>query len=155
MRDVDHPARRQFAGLAYFPVGAGWVVDARFEAYDPPKRIPIMDILGEERHMSAPGALVFQKDGHLWRLDAIEEEPGAEELFIMFADRTSARETYGAGRFLYVPRPVNGRVPVDFNKAYNPPCAFNDFATCPLPPPQNRLELRVEAGELTYRRPGA
>jgi uncharacterized protein len=155
VRDLEHPARRQFAGLQYFPVAPEWLVEARFEPYAPAKRIPIMDILGEERPMASPGALVFEKDGRTWRLDAIEEEPGAEQLFVMFADGTSARETYGAGRFLYVSRPMQGRVLVDFNKAYNPPCAFNDFATCPLPPQQNRLGVRVEAGELKYERPGS
>ena len=101
--------------------------------------------------MTAPGALVFERDGREWRLDAIAESPDAEELFIMFADQTSARETYGAGRFLYVSRAGDGPVPVDFNKAYSPPCAFNEFATCPLPPRQNRLALPVRAGELKPR----
>jgi hypothetical protein len=152
VRDIEHPARRKFAGLGYFPVSEAWTVQARFEPYTPAKQIPIMDILGEERPMAATGALVFEKDGREWRLDAIEESPDSEELFIMFADATSGRETYGAGRFMYVPKPVDGRVTLDFNKAYSPPCAFNDFATCPLPPPQNRLDLRVAAGELKYDR---
>ena len=95
---------------------------------------------------------MFEKDGGEWRLDAIEESPDSEDLFIMFADATSGRETYGAGRFMYVPKPTDGRVTLDFNKAYSPPCAFNDFATCPLPPHQNRLDLRVAAGELKYDR---
>ena len=103
-----------------------------------------------EQEYESPGAVVFQKDGREWRLDAVLEEPGDRELFIMFADATSGHETYGAGRFLYVPLPSAGRTRLDFNKAYNPPCALNDFATCPLPPPQNHLKLRVEAGEKTY-----
>jgi uncharacterized protein (DUF1684 family) len=152
VRDVEHPARRKFAGLDYFPVSDEWSIQARFEPYAPVRRIPIVDILGEERPMAAPGALVFEKDGREWRLDAIEESPDSKELFVMFADATSGRETYGAGRFMYVPKPVDGRVTLDFNKAYSPPCAFNDFATCPLPPPQNRLDLRVTAGELKYDR---
>lgn len=154
VRDVEHPARRKFAGLDYFPVNEAWNVQARFEPYTPARRIPIVDILGEERPMAAPGAVLFEKDGREWRLDAIEETPDSKELFIMFADATSGRETYGAGRFMYVPKPVDGRVTLDFNKAYSPPCAFNDFATCPLPPPQNRLDLRVAAGELKYERFG-
>jgi uncharacterized protein len=148
VRDVEHPLRRQFAGLEYFPIRPEWVVDARYEPYEPARQIVIMDILGEERPMTAPGALVFERGGQEWRLDAIADDPDGDQLFIMFADGTSARETYGAGRFMYVPRPKAGRVQVDFNKAYSPPCAFNEFATCPLPPPQNRLALRVEAGEL-------
>ena len=101
--------------------------------------------------MQAPGYLTFTVDGQEWRLDALLEEEGAERLFIMFADATSGRETYGAGRFMYVPLPVEGVVPLDFNLAYNPPCAFNEFATCPLPPRQNRLKVRIDAGERTYQ----
>jgi hypothetical protein len=94
--------------------------------------------------------VVFTKNGRQWRLDTVLEDPRDQELFIMFADATSGHETYGAGRFLYIPLPANGTVVLDFNKAFNPPCALNDFATCPLPPFQNRLKLKVEAGEKTY-----
>ena len=100
--------------------------------------------------MQAPGYLTFTAGGQEWRLDALLEEEGADSLFLMFADATSGRETYGAGRFMYVPLPVAGEVPLDFNLVYNPPCAFNEFATCPLPPRQNRLTLRIDAGERTY-----
>jgi uncharacterized protein len=93
---------------------------------------------------------VFSKDGKEWRLDTVLEAPEDRELFVMFADATSGKETYGAGRFMYIDMPTNGTVLLDFNKSYNPPCAFNDFATCPLPPFQNRLTLRVEAGEKSY-----
>jgi uncharacterized protein (DUF1684 family) len=94
---------------------------------------------------------VFTKGGKEYRLDAVLEDPADKELFVMFADATSGKETYGAGRFLYVPLPANGVVRLNFNKAYNPPCAFNEFATCPLPPFQNRLSaLRVDAGEKNY-----
>ena len=98
----------------------------------------------------SPGALEFTKDGRAWRLDTVLEQAGDQQLFIMFADTTSGQETYGGGRFLDIPLPVAGSAVVDFNKAYNPPCALNDFATCPLPPPQNRLKLRIDAGELKY-----
>lgn len=151
VRDVAHPLRTHFAGLDYFPIDAEWVRRARFHSYDPVKRIPIVNILGMVVDMDSPGYLAFKTPGHEWLLDALVEGPDAEELFLMFADATSGRETYGAGRFLYVPLPVEGKVLVDFNKAYNPPCAFNEFATCPLPPQQNRLSLRIEAGELSYR----
>lgn len=150
VRDVDHPARKHFAGLEYFPARSDWIVDARFEPYPADKRIPILNILGMTEQMVSPGAIVFNKDGREWKLDTILEVPGDKELFLMFADQTSARETYGAGRFMYIPMPQNGRVTVDFNRAYNPPCAFNEFATCPLPPSQNRLQTRVEAGEKKY-----
>ena len=150
LRDLADPHRLQFRGLEYFPVSTDWVVNARFERYRPAHHIPIVNVLGMELEMESPGALVFNKDGREWRLDAVLEEPGDTELFIMFADGTSGRETYGGGRFLYVPIPQGTSVAVDFNKAYNPPCALNEFATCPLPPQQNRLKLRVTAGEKKY-----
>jgi uncharacterized protein len=150
IRDVDHPARKHFAGLEYFPAKQDWIIDARFEPYPANKRIPILNILGMTDQMVSPGAIVFTKNGKEWRLDTILEAPDDDELFVMFADATSARETYGAGRFLYIPLPQNGRAKVDFNRAYNPPCAFNEFATCPLPPQQNRLQMRVDAGEKKY-----
>lgn len=150
VRDKNNVHRRQFTGLQYFPISADWAFEARFEPYEPRRHVAITNILGMEENMDSPGALVFTKDGREWRLDAVLEEPDATELFVMFADATSGKETYGAGRFMYLPLPVNGKVPLDFNKAYNPPCAFNDFATCPLPPPQNRLALRVDAGEKNY-----
>jgi len=150
VRDSQSPHRLNFKGLDYFPVEASWVFNARFEPYTN-KKLPIVNILGMTEDMPAPGALVFTKDGKEYRLDTVLEEPDATELFVMFADATSGKETYGAGRFLYVPMPKDGKVRLDFNKAYNPPCAFSDFATCPLPPSQNRLmSLSVLAGEKTY-----
>jgi uncharacterized protein (DUF1684 family) len=153
VRDVEHPARKGFHGIEYFPIGAEWVLDAKFEPYDPIRHIEIVNVLGMTEKMVSPGAIVFSKDGKDYRLDAILEVPDDQELFVMFADVTSARETYGAGRFLYIPMPSNGRTTIDFNKAYNPPCAFSNFATCPLPPWQNRLPLRIDAGEKKYLHP--
>ena len=150
VRDTDSVRRREFPGLQYFDADASWKLDARFEPHVPTRTIPIMNILGMELEMPSPGALVFERDGQTWRLDAIDEDPTAPTLFVMFADGTTGRETYGAGRFLDVPRPVAGRVTLDFNRAYNPPCAFNTFATCPLPPPQNKLTLRIPAGEKNF-----
>lgn len=150
VRDTQHPLRTQFKGLKYFPISAQWAIDAKFERYEPVKYIEIMNILGMTESMVSPGAVVFNKEGHEWRLDTVLEAPGATELFVMFADATSGRETYGAGRFLYIPLPQSDRALLDFNKAYNPPCAFSGFATCPLPPRQNRLALRVAAGEKKY-----
>ena len=151
VRDVAHPLRTHFPGLDYFPIDDAWSLRAQFHPYQPVKRIPIVNVLGMVEDMQSPGYLTFALHGQEWRLDALLEEEGAEDLFLMFADATSGRETYGAGRFLYVPLPVNGEVPVDFNLAYNPPCAFNEFATCPLPPRQNRLTLRIDAGERAYK----
>ena len=150
VRDTDSARRRDFPGLEYFAADPSWRIEARFEPYVPARTIPIMNVLGMELDMPSPGALVFERGGQTWRLDTIDQDASAPTLFVMFADGTTGRETYGAGRFLDVPRPVNGRITVDFNRAYNPPCAFNVFATCPLPPPQNKLELRVPAGEKTF-----
>ena len=150
VRDLNNPHRTAFQGLSYFPVSTAWVFEARFEPYQPVRHIRIINILGMEQEYESPGAVVFVKDGREWRLDAVLEEPRDRELFIMFADATSGHETYGAGRFLHVPLPNAGRTRLDFNKAYNPPCALNDFATCPLPPLQNHLKLRIEAGEKRY-----
>lgn len=150
VRDLDNPHRRNFRGLEYFPVSGDWAVQARFERYTPARHIKIVNILGMEEEMPSPGAVVFSKDGREWRLDTVLEQPGDQQLFIMFADSTSGHETYGAGRFLYIPLPQGDTVLVDFNESYNPPCAFNDFVTCPLPPYQNRMTLRVDAGEKSY-----
>jgi uncharacterized protein (DUF1684 family) len=150
VRDLNNPRRREFRGLQYFPISSSWVVTAHFVPYPAGRRIKIINILGMEEEDVSPGAVVFTKDGREWRLDTVQEGPGEQELFIMFADGTSGQETYGGGRFLYIPLPSANTALLDFNKAFNPPCALNDFATCPLPPPQNRLQLRVEAGELKY-----
>lgn len=152
VRDSVSPERAEFRGLQYFSFQPDWRIEARFEPYVPAHEVTIINILGMEVKMSSPGAAVFERDGRTWRLDTLLEEPGDDKLFVMFSDQTSGRETYGAGRFLYTPLPAQGRVHLDFNHAYNPPCAFTEFATCPLPPPQNQLHLRVDAGELTYQR---
>ncbi|HVO45146.1 MAG TPA: DUF1684 domain-containing protein [Steroidobacteraceae bacterium] len=154
IRDLDSPRRRNFQPIEYFPVNDAWALTARFEPYTPHRSIRIVNILGLEQNMDSPGAIVFSKDGHEWRLDTILESPNDDSLFVMLADGTSGKESYGGGRFLRVPLPelTSGgyATRVDFNEAYNPPCAFNDFATCPLPPFQNRLTLRIESGEKTY-----
>lgn len=151
VKDRQAPARRHFAGLDYFAYDPRFRVEARFEPRDPPRRIPVLNVVGMKVDMLSPGSLVFELNGREHRLDPVLESPGADRLFIMFADRTSGRETYGAGRYLYAPLPdEEGRVVLDFNRAYNPPCVFTDFATCPLPPLQNRLELAVTAGEKMY-----
>ncbi|HUO85173.1 MAG TPA: DUF1684 domain-containing protein [Thermoanaerobaculia bacterium] len=148
-RDREAATRVNFPGLEYFDDNPAWRVEARFEPYDPPKGIPIADITGDVTDEPSPGALVFEHEGTTIRIDALDGGP--DELFLIIADETSGAETYGAGRYLYVPRPdPDGIVPVDFNRAYNPPCVFTDFATCPLPPRQNRIPFRVDAGEKNF-----
>jgi uncharacterized protein (DUF1684 family) len=150
VRDIQSARREHFLGLQYFPIASQWALDGRFEPYEPRRHIRIVNILGLEEDMESPGAVIFTKDGQEFRLDAVLDGPDADDLFILFADATSGHDTYGAGRFIHIPFATNGKTVLDFNKAYNPPCAFNDFATCPLPPYQNRLELQVTAGEKKY-----
>jgi uncharacterized protein len=147
LKDNESVRRRQFTGLKWFPVKEQYRVQARFQPHPASKRILIPNILGTEEEMVSPGYVVFQLNGVEHRLEPVLEEPGAKELFFIFRDRTAGKDTYPAGRFLYSPLPKDGTVTLDFNKAYTPPCAFTAFATCPLPPKQNRLETRVEAGE--------
>ncbi len=149
VKDTRAPARTHFQGLHYFPLDPRWRFEARFEPYPKGKKIRIVNVLGMEEDMDAPGALLFEIDGKSYRLDTVLE-PGETDYFVMFADRTNGRDTYGAGRFLYVSPPKDGTTVLDFNKAYNPPCVFSPYATCPLPPAQNRLPLAVNAGELKY-----
>ena len=149
VRDAESEARRRFHGIDSFPTDPRWRVAARFEPYDPPKKISVPTILGTTDVESCPGALAFELDGKTYRLDPVLEK-GETDWFLIFGDRTNGKDTYGAGRFVYAPPPANGRTVIDFNKAYNPPCAFTAYATCPLPPPENKLPFRVEAGEKAY-----
>jgi uncharacterized protein len=150
VKDNHHPARGNFVGLEYFPLSLRWNLKATFVPYSPPKSVPITNVLGMVEDMISPGALVFQIDGNSYRLDPVLEK-GSNKLFVIFSDKTAGKETYGAGRYLYADPPgPEGKVIVDFNKAHNPPCAFTKFATCPLPPRQNRLSIRIEAGEKRY-----
>ena len=152
VKDPESDARRNFKGLDYFPPDPKYRVEARFEPYNPPKKIPITNVLGMTGDETSTGALVFTLDGHDYRIDPILEQ-GTTDLFIIFKDATAGHETYGAARYVYAHPPKDGKTIIDFNQAYNPPCAFTHYATCPLPPPQNRLPIRIEAGEKTYAHP--
>ena len=147
LKDPESETRRTFAGLQWFPVRDDLRVEARFVPWPAPRTIAVPNILGQVNDLPSPGYAEFTLAGRKLRLEPVIEEPGAQELFIIFRDQTAGRETYPAGRFLYAPMPRGGVVVLDFNKAYSPPCAFTAFATCPLPPPQNRLPVRIEAGE--------
>ena len=145
VKDSESDARREFKGLDYYPVEAAWRVTARFEPYDPPKPVDIPNVLGGFFHETAPGAVVFDLESKTYRLDPM---PDGDSFMLVFADKTNGSETYGGGRFLDLDLPEEaGPIIVDFNKSYNPPCVFTPFATCPLPPPQNRLGVSVRAGE--------
>jgi uncharacterized protein (DUF1684 family) len=147
MRDPEAETRRHFAGLRWFPVREDRRITARFVPWPDPRTIPIPNVLGQVNDLPSPGYVEFTLDGRTLRLEPVIEEPGADELFYIFRDQTAGKETYPAGRFLYSAMPKDGAVVLDFNKAYSPPCAFTAYATCPLPPTQNRLPVRVEAGE--------
>jgi uncharacterized protein (DUF1684 family) len=147
LKDPEAETRRSFTGLRWFPVRDELRVSARFVRWPAPRTIPIPNVLGQVNDLPSPGYVEFTVGGRPLRLEPVLEEPGAEELFFIFRDQTAGKETYPAGRFLYAPMPRDGSVVLDFNKAYSPPCAFTAYATCPLPPPQNRLDVRIEAGE--------
>lgn len=154
VKHADAPSRLDFAGLQYWPTDPSWRVTARFVPHAAGKTLPIIDIVGLSSDLPNAGVLEFEREGRRWQLEAIGE-PG-KSLFVIFADRTSGHGSYPAGRYLDLEAPdANSEVVLDFNRAYNPPCAFTPFATCPLPPPENRLDLRVEAGEKAYQKPHA
>jgi uncharacterized protein (DUF1684 family) len=149
VRDTEAAARRAFHPIDAFPVASRWRVPARFVPYTPARELTVPTVANTQEKQACPGAVEFEIDGKPQRLDVVQE-PGSAELFIIFADATNRTDTYGTGRFLYAPQPQAGVVQLDFNKAFNPPCAFTPYATCPLPPPQNRLDVRIEAGEKRY-----
>lgn len=149
VKHADAPSRTGFKGIAYWPAAAGWRLSGRFMPHPPGRTLAIANIIGTTDEVPNPGAIEFERDGKTYRLEALDEGDGG--LFLVFADRTSGHGSYGAGRFLDAPKPnARGRVTLDFNRAYNPPCAFTPFATCPLPPAENRLDLVIDAGEKSY-----
>jgi hypothetical protein len=149
LRDLDHPLLKEFKGIDFFPVDPAWRLEGHVEWADSSRTITITNVLGQTVQQRSVGTLVFTYKNKTYRLDALDE--GNPEFFIIFGDETNARETYGAGRYLYVSLPDSaGRIILDFNKAYNPPCAFTEFATCPLPPRQNVLPFAITAGEKNY-----
>ncbi|MCB1602854.1 MAG: DUF1684 domain-containing protein, partial [Xanthomonadales bacterium] len=133
------------------PVDPSWHIEARWVAFDPPHTLEIPNVLGTIDKMTVPGKAVFEHEGKTFELLPVLETEDADELFYIIADKTSGKETYGAGRFFYSAMPKDGKVVLDFNKAYNPPCAFTPYATCPLAPPENRMPVAVRAGEKKYR----
>jgi uncharacterized protein len=146
VKDPAAPKRRDFHGIPTYPPDRRWRIEAKWEPAPPGTSIPVPNVLGSVDQMPAPGTAVFSVGGQELRLTPVLEE-GETNLFFVFADATNRTETYGAGRFLYAEPPKAGRVVLDFNRAYNPPCAFSPYATCPLPPKQNRLPLAISAGE--------
>lgn len=149
VKDRDAATLKAFHGLEYFPLDRSSRVEGRFEAAAEVKEVPIPNALGFDEPILSPGHVVFTLDGKEHRLLALDDT-GDGRLFLVFGDKTNGRETYGGGRFLYTDPPQAGKVSIDFNLAYNPPCVFTPFATCPLPPRENRLPIRIEAGEKSF-----
>ena len=147
-RNLKAKTLLEFKGIERFPVDPKWRVKAKVIPQNQ-NPLMIMNVLGQNTAQKHGGQLVFEIEGKTYRLDAIDE--GGVRLFVTFADATSGKTTYGSGRFIELDKPdADGYTYIDFNKAYNPPCAFTEFATCPLPPPQNRLSIAIPAGEKKY-----
>jgi uncharacterized protein (DUF1684 family) len=147
-RNLKAKTLLEFKGIERFPVDTKWRIKAKVIPQNQ-NPLMIMNVLGQNTAQKHGGQLIFEIDGKTYRLDAIDE--GGQRLFVAFADATSGKTTYGSGRFIELEKPdAEGFTYIDFNKAYNPPCAFTEFATCPLPPPQNRLSIAIPAGEKKY-----
>ncbi len=146
LRDFNHPALDALPPIPRFDINADWRVEGVLKLFDEPRIMNVSTVIeGLGYNPESPGVVAFEFEGESYELEAYSS---GERLFFVFGDRTSGRDTYGAGRFVYAARPgEDGKTMLDFNKAYNPPCAFGDFSTCPVASPQNRLPIRVEAGE--------
>jgi uncharacterized protein (DUF1684 family) len=145
VRDRESPTLGSFTGVDRFATDLSWRITGRVEPMGG-EMVEIVDVTGRLSREMSPGRFIFERDGREWGITALDGEDDA--LWLIFGDATNGDETYGGGRFLYTDRKgADGVVVADFNLAYNPPCVFSEFATCPLPPPENRLDLRIEAGE--------
>ena len=150
LRDKNNHLRREFTGLKWYPVKESYRVVAEYAPYETPKTMQMPNILGDVDTMVSPGTAAFSMDGQRMQMVAVSDPDRPKELWFIFRDLTTGKETDPAARFLYTSLPEDGKVTMDFNRAQNPPCAYNAFATCPLPPPANRMPVRVEAGEKIY-----
>lgn len=149
LKDAQNPSRQTFKGIDHFPFSEAWQVPAVLKPATDKSTITLRNVIDMDVTMQLEGYLEFDINGESYRLEALDG--GKDAYFIIFADATTGETTYGAGRYLYVPRvdEVNKTI-IDFNRAHNPPCAFTDFATCPLPSATNRLALAILAGEKDY-----
>lgn len=146
VKDSDNPVRKEFTGTKRFPVSSKWRVAAHLDPYDPPKKLVVPNVIGFDETVECPGVLTFAIGGKEYKLEPMSRE--GDELWIVFGDATNGDDTYGGGRFVYIPdADASGNTYIDFNKSYNPPCVFTPYATCPLPIRANVLPMRVEAGE--------
>ncbi|MCS7315672.1 MAG: DUF1684 domain-containing protein [Bryobacterales bacterium] len=147
LRDPECQLRKNFRGLKWFPVREQWRIAARFLPAPADRKLVVDTIIGTQEEMPLAGEVEFERDGRIFRLLAARS---GQRLFIVFRDATAGKSTYAAARFLYADPPQDGRVILDFNRAINPPCAYNPYTTCPLPPLQNRLPVEIPAGEMAY-----
>ena len=154
VRDREAETLRRFAGLETYPLDPAWRLQARFEPVEEVREVAVPNAVGYEEKIRSPGHVIFEVQGQEVRLLALDDT-GDGRLFLVFGDPTNGSETYGGGRFLYTDPPRGGRVEVDFNRSYNPPCVFTPYATCPLPPRGNRLPFAVRAGEKRYEQEAA
>lgn len=153
LKDTNHPNFASFDGIDRFPVSKKWRVEATFKQFDKPQPITLPDELNIGMQDTLYGRLEFSIDGKKYSIAPLGHPDKEEEFFIIFGDQTNGETTYDAGRYIYIPTPdENGITYIDFNKAYNPPCVFTKYATCPFPPPQNRLVLKITAGEKNYEK---
>jgi uncharacterized protein (DUF1684 family) len=149
LRDLNSPAIATFRGIERYRVDPAWKLEAVLQSEGLPGQISITNVLGQTNLQKSAGKLHFSINGRSYSLHALDE--GDDNLFVIFGDATNTDETYPSGRFLYVQKPdASGKTVIDFNKAYNPPCAFTEYATCPLPPKENRLTIAITAGEKKY-----
>ena len=147
--DAGSPGIQHFEGLEYYRYDSDWVVEASFRPHRPPRQLDTINAEGKTSRFDNPGTVEFLRDGTTHSLEVLTQ-PGENTYFVIFADATNRDETYGAGRFLEAEPARGGKVRLDFNRAYNPPCVFTPFNNCPLPPPGNRLRLAVTAGEKRF-----
>lgn len=150
VRDSESARRKNFAGIENYPVDAKWRIEAKWVPFETPRQLPITNVVGLTQDAACPGKAVFTLDGRTYELLPLQDDPAAD-LFFILTDTTAGEETYEASRFLYSSPPQDGKVVLDFNRLYNPPCAFTPFTTCPLPPKENVLPIPLRAGEKKYR----
>ncbi len=155
IKDADTPGRKGFHGLNWYAPDARYRVTARWIPFKPPQVQEIPTVIGTTLRLPAPGLAMFLLNGEVQHLEPVIEDPQSKILFFILKDATSTTATYGGGRFLHTDLPDHGldqpgNLTLDFNRLENPPCAYTNYATCPLPPEQNRMKVAVEAGEQRY-----
>ena len=149
VRDTERKAWKAYTGVDAYDFDFAYQLPVQFIPYDEPQEFTYPTVIGTMRTEVSPGLLIYQYEGKQYEMVPFERNDG-ERLFLVFGDKTSGVSTYGGGRFLYVHKREDGSMVIDFNKAYNPPCAFTKFSTCPQPLARNKLPFSVEAGEKVY-----